>query len=71
MYGEEFRDAATDKRSPATAQELAEPLIAAQNAPCAIVDQDGIANGIERVFPLMLRGGDLFKQGHVLKRQTE
>src|SRR6266481_565451 len=71
LDGEEFRDASSDEGAPLTAQELAEPLIAAQNAPRAIVDQDRVANGIEGVFPLTLHRGDLFKQGHVLKRQAE
>src|SRR5712664_371651 len=71
LDGKKFHDASADKRAPLTPQELAKPLIAAQNAPRAIVDQDRVANGIEGVFPLTLHGGDLFKQAHVLKRQAE
>src|ERR1700687_4315706 len=71
LDGEEFHDASADKSAPLTPQELAEPLIAAQNSSRAIVDQDRVANGIEGVFPLTLYRGDLFKQAHVLKRQAE
>src|SRR5437016_395132 len=71
LHGEEFRNAPADKRPSLTPQALPAPLIAPQNAPRAVVDQNGIANGIERIFPLMLHGGDLFKQAHVLKCQAE
>src|ERR1700687_2607388 len=71
LHGEELHDASADKCAPLSPQELAEPLIATQNAPRAIVDQDRVANGIEGVFPLTLHGSDLFKQAHVLKGQAE
>src|SRR6266550_2526825 len=71
LHREEFHDASACKSAPLAPQELAEPLIAAQNASRAIVDQDRVANGIEGVFPLTLHGSDLFKQAHVLKGQAE
>ena len=46
-------------------------MIAAQNAPGAIVNQDRVTDGIKGIFPLALYGGDLFKQADVLKRQSE
>ena len=71
LDGEEFMDTATDKSAHLAPQELAQPLIAAQNTPSAVVDQDRVANGVEGVFPLTLHGGDLFKQAHVLQGQAE
>src|SRR5947207_6096445 len=71
LHGEEFHDASAGKCAPLAPQELAEPLIAAQNASREIVDQDRVANGIESVFPLTLHGSDLFKQANVLERQAE
>src|SRR6266852_2938299 len=68
---EKFHDASPGKRAAFTSEELAEPLIASQNAPRAIVDQYGVANGIESVFPLTLYCGDLLKQAHVLQRKAE
>jgi len=72
LHREEFHDAFGPARAlPSRPQELAEPLIAAQNASGAIVDQDRVANGIEGVFPLTLHGSDLFKEANVLKRQAQ
>ena len=68
LHGEEFHDASADESAPLAPQKLAEPLIAAQNAPRTIVDQNRVANGIEGVFPLTLHGSDLFEQAHVLER---
>jgi hypothetical protein len=48
---------------------LAEPLVAAEDASLPVVDQNGVADGIEGVFPLLVGGGDLFNQMNVLKRQ--
>src|SRR5205807_9570837 len=64
-------DAAADNRAPLTSQELAQSMVAAQNAPDAVVDQYRVADGIKSIFPLTLYGSDLFKQVNVLKRQSE
>src|SRR6266704_1390696 len=46
--------------------ELDEPLIAAENPSQKIVDQDGVANGVEGVLPLVLCIRDLLEQTHIL-----
>ena len=58
---EEVRDVSANQSAAFASEKLAEPLIAAENAARVIVNQDGIANGFEGVFPLALDGGDLFK----------
>src|SRR6266705_2129002 len=69
--GEELRNAAANQRFKLATQELAEPLIAAENPSQKIVDQDGVSDGVEGILPLVLGVRDLFKQAHILQGQTE
>ena len=71
LNGKKFRDASADKRVRLASQKLAQSLITAQDTPRAIVDQYRVAYGIKGVFPLTLNRGNLLKQAHVLKRQSE
>ncbi len=71
LNGEEVLDISANQSAAFAAEKLAKPLIGAQNAARVIVNQDGVTDGIEGVFPLALDGGDLFKQSDVLQRQPE
>src|SRR5204862_2784970 len=49
-----FTNAPTNHGLTVAAQEMPQSLVASQDAPLPIVDQDRVTDGVERVFPLVL-----------------
>ena len=60
---EELANRTSENGLALTAEEIGEARIGAENAAFAIVNQDGIADGIEGIDPLLLDGLDLFERG--------
>src|SRR2546428_5856885 len=71
LGGKKFLNIPADQSAAPAAQKLLETLVAAQYAPLGIVNQDGVANGNESVFPLLLSGCDLLKQTNILQRHPQ
>src|SRR5256884_8330477 len=61
----------TDHSLAFAAQQLTQSLVAPQDAPLGIVNQDGVTDRVERVFPLAAHGGNLLKQTNIFQRHPE
>src|SRR6267378_6381243 len=71
LAGQKFCYAPPNQRTAFTPQQMAEPLIASQDASLPIVNQDRITDRVERVLPLLLNGIDLLEQADVLERHSQ
>src|SRR6516162_10451254 len=69
--GEKLGNTPTDHSLAFAAQQLTQSLVAAQDAPLGIVNQDGVTDRVERVFPLAAHGGNLLKQTHIFQRHPK
>ena len=50
---------------------MAQPLVQPDDAKLLVVDQNRIADRIERIFPLPMNAIHLLEQAHVLQRQSK
>ena len=60
-----------DQRRPFASQQLVQPVIRPHHTPLRVVHQYRIPDRVERIRPLLLRRRHLFKQAHVLQRQSD
>src|ERR1700756_5052302 len=64
-HAEEVADHAADHGAAVAAEKIGETRVGAKNAAVLVMDEDGIADRIESVDPLLLDGFDLVKEIHI------
>src|SRR5215470_11814399 len=71
LLGKKVADAAARVSGEIAASELAQTLIQTDYAELLVVNENGIADGFKRIFPLAMNTIHLFEQADILQSQTK